>query len=71
MTIYVTPFSNSTKQTTGPSADSGFASIADVVAALGEPVAPARARTAIYGPGEERVIFSDYVFRVDPAVNTG
>jgi len=71
MTIYATPFKNSTKQCSGPSTDAGFASLDDVVAAMGEPDVKRSKRVLIYGPGEDRVAFSDFIFCIDEAVNTG
>lgn len=71
MTIYATPFKNSTKQCSGPSTDSGFASLDDVAAAMGEPDVRRSKRVLIYGPGEDRVAFSDFIFCIDEAVNTG
>lgn len=70
MTIYVTPFRNSDKQTTGPSTDAGFASLDDVVAAMGGPVVPRSKRILIYGDGEDRVAFSDFIFCIDESGNT-
>lgn len=69
MTIYVTPFRNSDKQTTGPSTDAGFASLDDVVTAMGEPLFQSK-RMVIYGPGEDRVVFSDFIFCIDESGNT-
>lgn len=70
MTIYATPFKASTKETTGPSTDSGFQSLDDVVTAMGEPLKRYK-RMAIYGPGEDRVVFSDFIFRIDEVGTTG
>ncbi len=70
MTIYATPFKNSTKQCSGPSTDAGFESLDDVVAAMGEPLHRYK-RMAIYGPGEDRVVFSDFIFSIDGGVTTG
>lgn len=71
MTIYATPFKNSTKQCSGPSTDAGFESLDDVVAAMGEPDVKRSKRMAIYGPGEDRVVFSDFIFSIDGDVTTG
>lgn len=71
MTIFATPFKASDKQTTGPSTDSGFASIDAVVAIMGDPDIYRSKRMAVYGPGEERVVFSTFVFCVDGVGNTG
>lgn len=70
MTIYATPFKASTKETTGPSTDSGFQSLDDVVAAMGEPLKRYKAMV-IYGPGEDRVVFSKIIFRIDEPGTTG
>lgn len=51
MTIYATPFKASSKETTGPSTDSDFQSLDDVVAAMGEPLKRYK-RMVIYGPGD-------------------
>lgn len=69
MTIYATPFKASTKETTGPSTDAGFASLDDVVTAMGEPEHRYK-RMVIYGPGEDRVVFSDFIFCIDESGNT-
>lgn len=61
MTIYATPFDEETKQTTGPSTDSGFTTIAEVVEALGGEWLTCSDRAAVY-PG---IMFSDYVLRVE------
>lgn len=71
MTIYATPFKNSTKQCSGPSTDAGFESLDDVVAAMGEPDVKRSKRMAIYGPGEDRVVFSDFIFCIDGDGITG
>lgn len=71
MTIYATPFKNSTKQCSGPSTDAGFESLDDVVAAMGEPDVKRSKRMAIYGPGEDRVVFSDFIFCIDDSGITG
>jgi hypothetical protein len=69
-TIYATPFKASNKETTGPSTDSGSQSLDDVVAAMGEPLKRYK-RMVIYGPGEDRVVFSDFIFRIDEVGTTG
>jgi len=63
--IYATPFRANDKQPTGCSQPSGFGSIAEVVDAMGPPDIYHSERTAIYGPGEDRVIFSSVVFQID------
>ena len=69
--IYVTPFKNSTKQCSGPSTDSGFDSLDTVVATMGVPDVPRSKRMLIYGPGEDRVVFSDFIFCIDGGGITG
>ena len=69
-TIYVTPFKNSTKECSGPSVDSGFPSLDAAVGAIGPPAMRAK-RHAIYGDGEDRVVFSDFIFHVDAGGSTG
>jgi len=56
MTIYATPFDDETKQATSPSADSGFATLAEVVEAMGSEWLTCSGRAVVY-PG---VMFSDY-----------
>ena len=69
--IYVTPFKNSTKQCSGPSTDSGFDSLDSVAGAMGAPDVPASKRMLIYGAGEDRVVFSNFIFSIDGDVTTG
>lgn len=69
MTIYATPFRNSDKQTTGPSTDAGFAHGRDHIVETGEPEHRYK-RMVIYGPGEDRVVFSDFIFCIDESGNT-
>jgi len=65
MTIYVTAFKNSTKQCSGPSTDSGFNSLDNVIATMGEPDVPPFERMLIYGSEEDQVVFSDFIFCID------
>lgn len=69
--IYATPFRASDKQTTSPSTDSGFESLDDVVTAMGSEYVSRGKRMVIYGPGEDRVVFSDFIFRIDEGGTTG
>lgn len=62
MIIYATPFDNDTKATTGPSTDSGMASIDQVVELMGPDWLTCSQRAVVY-PG---VMFSDYVLRIEP-----
>lgn len=61
-TIYCTPFDDETKQSTGPSTDSGFTSIAEVLESMGCEFLSCSDRAVVY-PG---LMFSDYVLRVEP-----
>lgn len=54
--IYATPYDDETKQATGPSTDSGFTTIAEVVEAMGPEWLTCSGRAVVY-PG---VMFSDY-----------
>lgn len=56
MIIYCTPFDEETKQVTGPSADSGFETIGDVVDAMGDDWKTCSGRAVIY----DGLMFSDY-----------
>lgn len=62
--IYATPFTDETRECTGPSTDSGFESLEAVAEAMGEPSAR-YAAMLIYGEGNDRVVFSRVVFRID------
>lgn len=69
--IYATPYRASDKQPTGRSEPSGFNSIADVVAMMGPPDVHQSDHMAIYGTGEDRVVFSAVQFQIDePVINT-
>lgn len=68
MIIYVTPFNTGNLLEPGASTDSGFGSMSDVVAAMGEPVRKA-AHMLIYGDGDDKVIFSKCILRIDESGN--
>jgi len=61
--IYMTPFDPATKECTGGSEDSGFQTIADAVAVMGDPIRRGLS-LAIY-PG---VVFSRVMFSIDAPV---
>ena len=64
--IYATPFKASTLERTGPSTDSGFESLVDAIAAMGETsCVRCSSRMAIYGSNDDHVVFSDFAFYVD------
>lgn len=65
MTIYVTPFTDEPRECTGPSTDSGFESLDAVVAAMGENYVSRSPAMVIYGDGNDRVVFSRVIFRID------
>lgn len=71
MTIYATPFLASTKETTGPSMDSGFESLDQVVEIMGDEYVRRSKRMVIYGPDEDRIVYSDFIFRIDEPDTTG
>lgn len=71
MTIYVTPFNGTTKETTGPSTDSGFESIDAVVEVMGDNFVHRGPAMVIYGEGEDRVVFSKFIFCIDEPGTTG
>lgn len=57
MTLFLTPFDSDTEQPTGPSSDSGFGSIDEAVAVLGDGYLSRGKRSVTY-PG---VFISDYM----------
>ena len=58
MTIFITTFDTESKEALEPSADSGFSSLEEVLAIMGDGFLSCSARLIIY-PG---VAFSDYRF---------
>lgn len=68
MTIYATPFDPATKQCTGPSTDSGMATLDEVVMLMGPPDHAGQRVHTYTGAG---VAFSDFVLsaRIDTAAN--
>lgn len=70
MTVYATPYNQADKQCTGPSTDSGFESLDQVVGMMGEPMHRASRWLAYAGAGDEAIAYSNFIFRVDdPAIN--
>lgn len=63
--VYVTPFLASDKQPTAPSTDSGFPTLDTAVEVMGPDYLYRDRRMVIYGPDEERVAFSDFVFFIE------
>jgi hypothetical protein len=69
--IYATPFRESDKETTGPSVDSGFQSIDEVVQCLGDGYRVRRPALIIYGSGDGSILYSRAPFRIDRPVSNG
>lgn len=65
MTIYATPFTDEPRECTGPSTDSGFQSLDEVVEVMGPDYVTRSRAMVIYGPGNDRVVFSRIIFRID------
>lgn len=65
--IYITPFDTTTKEATDASTDSGFASLADARAVMGEPLHAGK-RWMTYDGG---VAFSDFPFRLTAPSDSG
>lgn len=68
MTIYATEYKQSTKEA-GPSMDSGFQSLEQVEQAFG--IKRDHPRMVLIGDGEDRVAYSDFIFRIDGTATTG
>lgn len=66
MTIYATPYNQATKQTTGPSTDSGFESLDQVVGMMGNPMHRSPRWLAYGSMGDEAVAYSEFVFSLRP-----
>lgn len=60
-TIYLTPYDPETQQATGPSTNSGFASITEAVECLGDAWITQSGRSAFYP--EQGLAVTDYVLR--------
>lgn len=70
--IYATPFRVSDKKTTGPSVDSGFTSLDQVVQFMGGDFVSQSQRVIIYGgESDSSIAYSDFVFCVDEGGNKG
>jgi len=66
MTIYATSFKHSTLECTGHSTDSGFESLDQVVELMGPEYLTRTPRLVVYGPGEDRVVYSkNLTFSID------
>lgn len=71
MTIYATPFRASDLQTTGPSTDSGFESLDQVIELMGDEHIVQTPRLIVYGPGEDQIVYSrDLTFGIDEPDNS-
>ncbi|MNE94658.1 hypothetical protein D3C80_1926500 [compost metagenome] len=62
MTIYLTTFDPDSGLPMGPSADSGFSSLAEVIEAMGKEYRSLTERSVVY----EGVAFASYPVRVEP-----
>ena len=62
MTIYLTPFDDTTKQATAASSDSGFSTLAEAVEMLGPDWLTCSSRAVVY----PCVMLSDFVVRAEP-----
>jgi hypothetical protein len=60
-TIYATQFDPVNRACIGPSVDSGFKSIDDVIKTMGENYISANPMFVIYGDNKHRVVFSNNV----------
>lgn len=69
--IYATPFKASTRLCIGPSANSGFTSLEQVIATMGPPTIRPGPVLLIYGDTDDRVLFSKIPFRIDDKNNNG
>lgn len=69
MTIYVTPFTDQPRGCTGASTDSGFPSLDAVAEAMGEPFRRYPSML-IYGEGNDRVVFTRFIFCIDGGGNS-
>ena len=67
-TIYATEYKQSTRHP-GPSMDSGFKSLEEVEQMFG--VKRNHPRMILCGAGEDRVAFSDFIFRVNGTATKG
>ncbi len=63
--IYVTPFRASDKLPTAVSTDSGFGTLDEVVAMMGDGYIRRYNKSVIYGDDKDRVIFCHFPFCVD------
>ena len=71
MIIYATPFRASDKQATGPSVNLPFKSIDEVIQMMGPDHIYCNKRMVVYGPDEDRVVYSDFIFCIDHEVSNG
>lgn len=61
MTIYATPYDPVKRECTGPSADSGFKTIDEVIKTMGNGYIAGNPMYLIYGDNANRVVFSNNV----------
>ena len=66
--IYATAYKMSDIRHPGQSVDSGFTCLSDVVDMLGTDYIRQTPRYIIYGDGENRVVYSDFPFRLEAVI---
>lgn len=67
--VWATSFHASTLERVGPSVDSHFESLDQVIEAMGNDFKRITRRLIIYGNTEDRIAFSDYPFYTDEIDN--
>lgn len=70
-TIWATPFKADDPEQTQPSTESGFDTLADVVAMMGDGYVKRTPQMVIYGDDVERIVFSSLIRHVDESGITG
>jgi len=65
MTIYATPYNPTTKETTGPSKDSGFESLDQVADMMGPPTHRSPRWLAYVTGDDQAIAYSEFVFCID------
>lgn len=63
--IYATPYNPTTKQTTGPSTDSGLESLDQVVEFMGPPTSRSPRWLAYIAADDQATAYSEFPFRLE------
>lgn len=71
MTIYATPYNPTTKEATGPSTDSGFESLDQVVCMIGVPTHRSPRWLSYITGDDQAVAYSTFPFRLEGVVDAG